>query len=183
MARGLSNPHGANQHKLDPRQSMFLAYYIDPESQSCGNALRSALLAGYEQSYAENIMEKMPTWLSEKIGEYERKGLLAKAERNIAKYLDMPTRVQAMGAFGPIFEKVVVMKKIKLKNGKTVERKGMKKVPVMVEHGGLLAVQQKSTHFVAERLGKKVYGPKTEELPPATSILNMTQIIIEAPQR
>lgn len=181
--RGLTNPHGANQYKLDPRQAMFLAYYIDPESQSRGNAYKSAILAGYEEEYALNITSAMPLWLSEKIGEYERSGLLAKAEKNIEKFLDMPTRVQAMGAFGPLFEKVRMKKKVKLKNGRTVLRNVIQKVPIMVEHVGLQTVQQKSSHFVAERLGRKSYGAKAEDAPVATSIVNIAQIIIEAPTK
>jgi len=80
-----NNPNGANQYKADPRQSLFLANYLDPKSETFSNALRSALKAGYEQEYAEVITAQMPTWLSDALG--ERK-LVEKAEINLGKYLD-----------------------------------------------------------------------------------------------
>lgn len=179
----VTNPHGANQYRLDPRQAMFIAYYLDPKSQSFGNATQSAILASYDREYAENIMSKMPAWLSAKIGEYQSSELLEKAERNINKFLDMPTRIQAMGAFGPIFAKQEVMVKKKLKNGRTVERKGVKKVPVFVESGKLLEIQQKTSHFVAERVGRKRYGSDESAPPTPSSIVHMTQIIINPPAK
>lgn len=179
--RGGTNPNGANQYKLDPRQSLFLAYYLDPKSQSIGNASKSAVLAGYDQKYAENIMSLMPEWLSAKIEQYRSSSLLEKAERNIDKYLDMPTRVQAMGAFGPIFQTIIKEKKVKLKNGKTKMRKVKEKLPVFVEHGKLLEIQQKSSHFVAERLGRKRYGADAAQAPASNSIVNLTQIVIHPP--
>lgn len=180
-AQAITNPHGANQYKLDPRQALFLSYYLDPKSQSFGVATKSAVLAGYEQEYAENIMSKMPTWLSVKVEEFRSNTLLEKAERNINKYLEMETRVQAMGAFGPIFEKVERKKKVTLKNGKIVERKVVEKVPVIVESGKLLEIQQKTSHFVAERLGRKRFGRDVDDTPKPTSIVHMTQIVINAP--
>lgn len=178
----LNNPHGANQYRLDPRQSLFIAYYLDPKSQSFGNAKKSAILAGYDEKYADNIMSIMPVWLSDKIGQYKASSMLEKAERNINKFLDIPTRVQAMGAFGPIFRKEEVKKKVKLKNGKMKMRKFIRKVPVMVEAGKLLEIQQKTSHFVAERVGRKIYGTEADDTPPPTSIVHMTQIIINPPK-
>lgn len=74
-----------NQYQADPRQSDFLARYLDPESETYSNALRSALAAGYKQEYAENILSLMPDWLSESI---EEANLVAKAVRNFQKLLD-----------------------------------------------------------------------------------------------
>ena len=65
----VTNPKGYNQHKPDPRQSLFLQYYLDPKSKTFSNALQSALKAGYGQEYAENITHLLPTWLSEAIGD------------------------------------------------------------------------------------------------------------------
>lgn len=73
-----SNPNKANQYKPDPRQSLFLQYYLDPKSKTFSNALQSALKAGFEQEYAENITGQMPTWLSENLGKNNR---LEKAEK------------------------------------------------------------------------------------------------------
>lgn len=84
----ITNPNGYNQHKPDPRQSLFLSYYFDPKSETFSNALQSALKAGYEQEYAESLTSKMPTWLAEKVGdEY----LIKTAEKNLKEFLEMDT--------------------------------------------------------------------------------------------
>jgi len=80
----VTNPNGANQHKLDPRQDVFLAGYLDPTSETWGNAYQSAVRAGYEESYALNIMNLMPTWLSDKL---EDTGLLQQAMVNLKEFL------------------------------------------------------------------------------------------------
>lgn len=86
MAKKKTNPHGANQYKVDPRQALFLALYLDPKSPTFSNALQSALKAGYEQYYAEAITSKMPTWLAEKVRDND---LVAKAEENLKEFVEM----------------------------------------------------------------------------------------------
>lgn len=76
----------ANQYQVDPRQALFLKSYLDPNSPTFSNALQSALKAGYEQEYAENITHLEPDWLSEAIGTDQ---MIKKAERNLNKILDM----------------------------------------------------------------------------------------------
>ncbi|RMD72955.1 MAG: hypothetical protein D6822_00430 [Cyanobacteria bacterium J149] len=83
MAR--SNPNKANQYKPDPRQSLFLSNYLDPKSKTFGNALQSALKAGYAQEYAEAITAKMPAWLAEKVRDTY---LVSKAEENLKEFLE-----------------------------------------------------------------------------------------------
>lgn len=127
----------------DPRQSYFLAYYLDPKSKTYANALQSALKAGYAQEYAENILSLMPEWLSEAIGKYRASTMLEKAERNLDEMMDLPSKTQAMGMWGPIVDK------------KT-------KKPVMVHNANLLKIKNDASQFVAERIGRKRYG-KTGE--------------------
>ncbi|MEI9966183.1 MAG: hypothetical protein WDN67_00685 [Candidatus Moraniibacteriota bacterium] len=79
---------GKSNDELTPRQIEFLRYYNDPKSDTFGNALQSALRAGYSQEYAENITHLAPEWLSESIG--RRKRLLEKAEQALEETLDMP---------------------------------------------------------------------------------------------
>jgi len=79
------NPHGANQHKPDPRQAVFLSYYLDPKSGTFSNAYQSAIKAKFSEEYAQNITGQMPTWLSEAISD---QSMLSKAERNLDKFLD-----------------------------------------------------------------------------------------------
>lgn len=85
-----TNPNGANQYKLDPRQSLYLEYYFDPESETFSNSLQSALRAGFEETYALNLTNTMPLWLSEKI---EEMSMVSKAERNLNEILDMRTKI------------------------------------------------------------------------------------------
>lgn len=144
-----NNPNGANQWVADPRQQLFLSYYLDPKSETFSNALQSGIKAGFTKQYSESIMSLMPEWLSEKLG---KSSLLIKAERNIDEILDLPSKVQAMGAFGPIYE-----------------GKGEKKKPFMVHATGLLKVKADVTKFVAERIGRKKYGAESEN--PGNKIL------------
>lgn len=77
-----------NQYVTDPRQAKFLAAYLDPNSETFSNALRSALKAGYSQEYAENITHLMPDWLSEAIGDAE---LVSRAEKALSETLNYLT--------------------------------------------------------------------------------------------
>lgn len=90
MRRGIiqrmNNPNGANQYVPDPRQSNFLANYLDINSETYSNALQSALRAGYSQEYAENITSTMPVWLSESMGKNKR---LQKAEKILDRILEL----------------------------------------------------------------------------------------------
>lgn len=70
---------------LTPQQIKFLEHYLDVKSDTFGNALQSALLAGYSREYAESITTKDLKWLSEYGGDAKR---LLKAERNLEQLLD-----------------------------------------------------------------------------------------------
>lgn len=72
--------------ELTLRQTEFLRHYLAPQSETFGNALQSALKAGYSQEYSENITALMPDWLSESIG--RRKRMLQKAEYRLETALD-----------------------------------------------------------------------------------------------
>ena len=67
---------------LTPQQELFLAEYVNPKSPNFGNAMQSALKAGYSKEYAENITHLMPDWLSENIGDMKR---LRRAEKNLSE--------------------------------------------------------------------------------------------------
>lgn len=127
---------------VDPRQASFLMFYLDPKSETFSNITQSGIKAGFSKEYSENLTGLMPAWLSESIGELN---MLAKAERNLSMFLDLPTKVQAMGAFGPIFDK------------KT-------KKPIMVENPKLLGHKKDVSMFVAERIGRLRYR-KTDAKP------------------
>jgi len=50
-----TNPNGANQYQLDPRQKLCWDYYINPDSETFANATQSAIRAGYTEEYADQI--------------------------------------------------------------------------------------------------------------------------------
>ena len=74
----------ANQYKADPRQSLFLAAYLDPKSETFSNAYRSALHAGYEDEYAKTILSQELDWLSDSLRDEE---LVSRAEKALSEAL------------------------------------------------------------------------------------------------
>lgn len=79
-----SNPNGANQFNLDPRQRLCWDLYVNPKSETFGNALQSALRVGYEETYAKSIT--MTEWFLEKV---RRLNMLSKAEKVLNEALDL----------------------------------------------------------------------------------------------
>lgn len=79
-----SNPNGANQYHLDPRQKVCWSYYINPTSDTFMNGLQSALKAGYEATTANQITTS--DWF---IGKVRRLDMLEKAEKVLHKTLDI----------------------------------------------------------------------------------------------
>jgi len=77
----------ANQNVIDPRQSVCLSYYINPKSETFGNMLRSALKAGYNESYARTLTVADPEWLSSNVkADIDR---VKRAERNLDQMLNV----------------------------------------------------------------------------------------------
>lgn len=76
----------ANQYALDPRQKTCWEFYVDPKSETFANALRSALRAGYEESYARTMTDT--DWFRDRV---RRLNMLSKAEKVLEKALDYPT--------------------------------------------------------------------------------------------
>jgi len=87
-----SNPNKANQFVLDPRQKMCWDYYINPDSPTFANALQSAVRAGYEKKYANQIT--VAEWFLEKL---RRSQMFNKAEKNLERCLDMPIEDDKLG--------------------------------------------------------------------------------------
>jgi hypothetical protein len=81
-----SNPNGANQYQLDPRQKMCWSSYINPSSETFGNATQSAIKAGYTPDYADQITTV--DWFK---GKVRRLNMVSKAERNLDNTLDLVT--------------------------------------------------------------------------------------------
>lgn len=155
-SKPLNNPNGANQWRADPRQSDCILRYLDPKSATFGNMYLSAIKAGFGEVYSQNIISQNPKWLSRILDQQteNRSRMLMKAERNLEELADLPSKVQGMGAFGPLYEK----KKTKVKTKKGRMRTKTVRVPVMVFASPLLKLKNDASQFIAERLGKKTYG-------------------------
>ena len=84
---------------LNPQQQMFKEAYIDPASKTFGNAYRSALLAGYDEEYADTITTRGLDWLS---GLVRQKEMVDLAELALRDSLSMDEydkdRVPALSA-------------------------------------------------------------------------------------
>lgn len=80
----MTNPNGANQYILDPRQKKCWDLYISPSSETFGNARQSAIKAGYVEDYADQITTA--EWFLEKL---RRLNMLSKAEKVLDKTLTM----------------------------------------------------------------------------------------------
>lgn len=79
----MTNPNGANQYQLDPRQKLCWDLYVNPKSETFGNAYQSAQKAGYEEGYAAQITTV--EWFLEKI---RRLNLVSKGEKVLEETLD-----------------------------------------------------------------------------------------------
>lgn len=80
----MSNPYGANQYLLDPRQLQCWENYINPKSETFGKITKSAIKAGYDDEYAEQISSS--EWFIVKM---RRLNMLSKAEKVLDEYLEM----------------------------------------------------------------------------------------------
>jgi hypothetical protein len=70
--------------ELSPRQKLFKEYYLNPESPTFSNAYKSALEAGYEDTYANKITGESNDWFGEIVRDNER---FQKAEKVLDKTL------------------------------------------------------------------------------------------------
>lgn len=80
----VTNPNGANQYTLDPRQKLCWDFYVNPNSETFGNGLQSAIKAGYEEGTANQITT-FP-WFVDRL---RRLNMLEKAEKVLDKTLEM----------------------------------------------------------------------------------------------
>lgn len=79
-----TNPYGANQFTLDPRQKLCWELYANPRSETFGNGTQSAIKAGYEPDYADQITTV--EWFK---GKVRRLNMLSKAEKVLDEMLEM----------------------------------------------------------------------------------------------
>jgi hypothetical protein len=130
-----TNPYGANQYLLDPRQKYCWDSYIDPRSDTFSNALKSAVKAGYSESTASHITREM--WFVEKT---RRLGFLSKSEQILEDILGMPIITTEW------------------------QGSGKEKVEVMVTDVSIIKLKQDTAKFICERLGKNEGYTTKQEL-------------------
>ncbi len=124
-----------NQWKADPRQSLFLSLYLDPGSETFGNAYQSAIKAKYSEDYARTLStpSKQTSWFAENVN---KSYLVKKAESNLKDFLELKTT-----------------------NGVTTKDGELKEF----EDAGLNRVKADMTKFTLEKLKKDEYGAKDEQ--------------------
>lgn len=139
-AVGLNGKESITKNKTDeftPRQRDFIRFYFSPKEKTFGNALQSALKAGYTREYAESILCKDLVWLADFVG--KKKRLLTKAENALEETLDMPVEVQRIEGYGEDKEVIV------------------RTEPALVK------IKQDTAKFIAETVGKEEgYSKRTE---------------------
>lgn len=81
----ITNPNGANGTTSDPREQVMWDIYVAKLSKGIENAYQAAIEAGYEDSSAKNIT--LRGWFKERLEDLERKDMLSKAEKKLAKTL------------------------------------------------------------------------------------------------
>lgn len=134
------NPNKVNQYTLpDPRQALFLSLLLDINSPTYSNFYQSAIAAKYDETYALNIKNLAPKWLSEKLEEIGLEDMVRKAKRNMNQALDIDHVVDAMGPFGPIIDKAT--------------NQPFKKISPT-----LLKIKLDTSEFIAEKLDRKNFG-------------------------
>lgn len=139
-----SNPNGANQFFLDPRQKLCWDFYVNPKSETFGNARQSAIRAGYEEKYANQIT--VSYWFVAKV---RRLNLLGKAEKVLEDMLTMP---------------VVVVDKFNQpkEDDDGFDEDGERELVVKTEPA-LIKIKQDTAKFIAERQGKdEGYSTRSE---------------------
>lgn len=115
-----TNPAGANQYQLDPRQKLCWDFYANPKSETFGNATQSAIKAGYEEEYAKTIT--VTEWFVAKV---RRLNMLDKAEKVLEEMLDLDTTNQKVIDGEVYIQKDAALAKIKQDTAKFIaERVG-----------------------------------------------------------
>lgn len=75
---------------LDPRQALFLEYYLTPHTETFSNIYQSAIKAGYSEEYAENFRKNERKWVSDSVGTVTKDELVVQAKKNLKELLVTP---------------------------------------------------------------------------------------------
>jgi phage terminase small subunit len=75
----------ANQYTPDKREQICWDFYVESITKGQPNAYESAIKAGYSEDHARNIT--LQGWFKERLEDLDRKDMLSKAEKKLAKTL------------------------------------------------------------------------------------------------
>ena len=85
MEENKTNPNGANGTTSDPREQIMWDFYVESIIEGKVNAYAAAVKAGYEEATSKQITIRR--WFLDRLEDLERKDMLSKAEKKLAKTL------------------------------------------------------------------------------------------------
>lgn len=117
----------SNQWQANPKQELFLDYYLDVNSETFANAYQSAIKAGYSEAYANEITA--PTnkqeWLRQnpRLNNYELEHIQQKlvqwVEAQDSRYADKIKAIELLAKLkGLLIERKQVASVVKVELGK-----------------------------------------------------------------
>lgn len=149
---------------LEPRQALFLQLYYDPKSTTWGNARGSAIAAGYDENYANQITYRKPEWW---LGFVRKQPLIDKIEQHFDEVMNLPSITPAMGAFGPITKTETIVEetgevyKTGKRAGQPKTKKKRVKVPVYVPNINVIKAKNEVAKIAAPAHDPDRYGRKS----------------------
>ena len=147
VAKVVTNPNGANQYVLDPRQKLCWELYITPGTPCFGNATKSAFKAGYTKYNSSHVSQE--EWFRIKL---RRLGLLEKAEKVLEETLTMSDE-----------QPFIVSGKTRRVNDDGDDEEESEPVIITKRDPQLTRIKQDSAKFIAERQGKNEgYSTRSE---------------------
>lgn len=128
-----TNKWGANQYIEDPRQRLCWEFYVNPKSETFGNAKQSAIKAGYSPKSAGLVTQE--NWFISKYSNWSR---VRKAEKVLDDILEMSAQTFKITGTGEDIE--------------TLE----------LTDPQLLRIKQDTAKFYLERIARRKYSPRQE---------------------
>jgi phage terminase small subunit len=143
-------PKKREDRPMNPQRTAFKENFLNPNSETFGNAKQSAIKAGFSPAYANAILSKSTgnAWVEEIIRDYE---IVNKAEKVLAEMLEMATT-------------------------NVVERG--EEIVLKVDPG-LVKIKQDTAKFIAERLKKEKWSVRTEHTGAGGENLMPNELVIK----
>lgn len=149
----------------DPRKASFFYFFFDRTSSTYGNYKRSAIKAGFSETYADRIAVFKPDWIS---GFIRQQNFVQLAESHLTEVLMLPNISQAMGAFGPIERTEEVLEQVGVyKTGKNAGQPKFKKkkikVPVMKADTAVIKTKNDAAKIILPAHDPDRYGRQKDD--------------------